>query len=161
MPLIREVQKQDLDDCVALEARSYPPGVGATRDRIGARIDKFPKGFLVAEENGEIVGMINGALTNQEDITDEDLKTMVKHIPAGMNAVIFSVVVDESHRRQGIASSLLDEFILRMKNLKRKKILLFCEKELLPLYEKSGFKYFGPSASTHGGIQWHDMELTP
>ncbi len=159
MVLFRQARNVDLDACADLERRGFPPGVGAPRERFEARLQKFPEGFLVAEEQGEIIGVVNGALTDRADISDEELKTMVKHVPGGKNAVLFTVVVEPAHRGKGIAKRLLAAFVTRMKAMKKEKILLLCDKSLIPFYGSMGFRDLGLSASLHGGRGWQSMEL--
>lgn len=68
----------------AVEAACYTSDA-ATREKIQKRIQLFPKGFLVAELEREIIGIINSGSTNKEDITDEAFKDMVGHRKDGKN----------------------------------------------------------------------------
>ena len=76
---IRRVRDSDLDDCYRVESACYTSD-GATREKIQKRIKLFPEGFLVAESKGAIIGLINSASTDKEDITDKELKDMVSHV---------------------------------------------------------------------------------
>ena len=89
---IRQVNKNDVDGCYRTESACYTSD-GATREKILKRIMLFPEGFLIAESEGKIIGLINSASTDKEDITDEELKDMVGHIKDGRNMVIFSLAV--------------------------------------------------------------------
>ena len=73
---IRQVNKDDVDGCYRTESACYTSD-GATREKILKRIMLFPEGFLIAESEGEIIGLINSASTDKEEITDEELKDMV------------------------------------------------------------------------------------
>lgn len=155
---IRRVKDNDLDDCYRVESACYTSD-GATRERIQKRIKLFPEGFLVAESKGKIIGLINSASTDKEDITDEELKDMVSHVKDGKNMVIFSLAVLPKFQRNGISKKLMAGFIEVSKVLKKEKILLLCKSDLIPYYQNYGFLYVGKSKSKHGGFEWHEMYL--
>ncbi|MFN3531443.1 MAG: GNAT family N-acetyltransferase [Candidatus Brocadia sp.] len=155
---IRHVTIHDLDACYAVESVCYTSDA-ATREKIKKRIELFPEGFLVAELKGLIIGMINSASTNKEDITDESFKDMVGHVKDGKNIVIFSLAVLPEFRGTGVSKKLMSMFIEVSKTLRKEKILLICKSELIPYYKKYGFFYAGKSRSVHGGFEWHEMYL--
>jgi len=155
---IRRVKDSDLDDCYRVESACYTSD-GATRKKIQKRIKLFPEGFLVAESKSEIIGLINSASTDKEDITDEELKDMVGHDKDGKNMVIFSLAVIPEFQGDGISKQLMLRFIEVSKDLKKEKILLLCKSELIPYYENYGFLYGGKSRSKHEGFEWHEMYL--
>ena len=155
---IRRVKNNDLDDCYRVESTCYTSD-GATRERIQKRIKLFPEGFLVAESKGEIIGLINSASTDKEDITDEELKDMVSHDKDGSNIVIFSLAVLPKFQRNGISKKLMAGFIEVSKGLEKKKILLLCKSELIRYYQNYDFLCREKSKSTHGGFEWYGMYL--
>ena len=75
--IIRHVLPKDLDDCFAVETAGFPPEEAATRQTIKLRIEVFPEGFLVAEVDGKVVGILNSAATDKDDISDEELKQLI------------------------------------------------------------------------------------
>ncbi|MCP4978765.1 MAG: GNAT family N-acetyltransferase [Maribacter sp.] len=119
----------------------------------------YPEGFIIAESEKKIVGLINSAATDKEDITDEEFKDMVGHTKDGRNIVIFSLAVLPEYQGNGISKKLMSRFIKTSKELKKEKILLICKTEFLPYYQNYGFIYDGKSNSKHGGFQWHEMYL--
>ena len=155
---IRHVKDNDLDDCYRVESACYTSD-GATRQKIQKRIKLFPKGFLVAEYGDRVIGLINSASTDREDITDEELKDMVSHDKDGRNMVIFSLAVLPEFQGNGISRQLMSRFIEISKVLKKEKILLLCKSELIPYYQNYGFLYGGKSRSKHGGFEWYEMNL--
>jgi ribosomal protein S18 acetylase RimI-like enzyme len=155
---IRQVNRQDVDGCYRTESACYASD-GATREKILKRIMLFPEGFLVAESEGEIIGLINSASTDKEEITDEELKDMVGHVKNGENMVIFSLAVLPGFQGNGISKQLMARFIEVSKALKKEKALLLCKSELVPYYQNYGFLYGGKSNSKHGGFEWHEMYL--
>jgi len=155
---IRQANKHDVDGCYRTESACYTSD-GATREKILKRIMLFPKGFLIAESEGEIIWLINSASTDKEDITDEALKDMVGHVKNGGNMVIFSLAVLPEFQGKGISKQLMARFIEVSKALKKEKVLLICKSELVPYYQNCGFLYGGKSNSKHGGFEWHEMYL--
>ena len=155
---IRQVNKYDVDGCYMTESACYTSD-GATRGKLLKRILLFPEGFLIAESEGKIIGLINSASTDKEGITDEELKDMVGHIKAGRNIVIFSLAVLPEFQGNGISKQLMARFVEMSKFLKKAKILLICKSELIPYYQNYGFLYGGKSKSKHGGFEWHEMYL--
>ena len=87
---IKRVTGNDLDGCFFVEEACFPPSEAAEKGTIGLRIAAFPQGFLVAELNGQFVGMLNSACTNKEDISDEELKKLIGHDKDGKNLVVFA-----------------------------------------------------------------------
>jgi len=155
---IRQVNKHDVDGCYRTESACYTSD-GATREKILKRIVLFPEGFLIAESEGDIIGLINSASTDKENIADEEFKDMVGHVKDGGNMVIFSLAVLPEFRGNGISKQLMVGFIEVSKALKKEKVLLICKSELVPYYQNYGFLYGGKSKSKHGGFEWYEMYL--
>ena len=156
--LVRQVTKKDLNGCHEVESRCYTVE-GATRERIAKRIELFPQGFLVAEINGRVVGIINSCSTDKEDIADEELKEMVGHEPEGKNIIIFSLAVLPEFRKKGISKLLMTKFMAVSKELQKDRILLICKENLIEYYRNFGFAHAGKSKSKHGGFEWHELRL--
>jgi ribosomal protein S18 acetylase RimI-like enzyme len=155
---IRQADKHDVDGCYRTESACYTSD-GATREKILKRIMLFPEGFLIAESEGEIIGLINSASTDKEDIADEALKDMIGHVKDGGNMVIFSLAVLPEFQGNGISKQLMARFIEVSKVMKREKVLLICKPELISYYQNYGFIYGGKSKSKHGGFEWHEMYM--
>jgi ribosomal protein S18 acetylase RimI-like enzyme len=157
---IRHVLPKDLEDCFLVETSGFPPEEAATRETIKLRIETFPQGFFVAEIDGRVVGILNSAATDKDDITDEDLKQLIGHDPHGKNLVVFALVVLPEFQKQGIARKLMARFVEEARVRKKENILLLCKQHLIAHYEKLGFDHVGLSRSTHGGAEWHEMRLS-
>jgi predicted N-acetyltransferase YhbS len=158
--VIRNVQPKDLDECFEVEIAGFPPEEAAVIETIRLRIEMFPQGFFVAELDRRVVGMVNGACTNKEDISDEELKQLIGHDVDGKNMIVFALTVLPQFRKQGIARQLILSFIEEAKRNKKVKVLLMCKHYLIRYYEKLGFIHAGLSRSTHGGAEWHEMRLS-
>lgn len=157
--LIRHVLPKDVDECFAVEISGFPPEEAATRETIQLRSETFPQGFLAAEKEGRIVGILNSAATNKDDISDEELKQLIGHDPHGKNMVVFALVVLPEYRKQGIAHQLMATFAEEARQQGKENILLMCKQHLIHYYERMGFLHVGLSKSRHGGAEWHEMRL--
>src|SRR5690606_19548550 len=109
------------------------------------------EGFLVLEHDGKLIGMVNSGATNDDDMSDQDLKPLISHNPAGTNIVIFSLAVLPAYQQQGFAAQLLQAFIERSRQLGKRRIVLICKPALIPYYARFGFVEQGLSSATHGG----------
>lgn len=157
--MIRHVLPKDLDECFTVETSGFPPEEAATRETIQLRMETFPEGFLVAEVEGRVAGILNSGATNQDDISDEELKQLIGHDPAGKNMVVFALVVLPEYQKQGIARGLMSRFVDEARQRGKENVLLLCKQHLIAYYEKMGFAHVGLSKSTHGGGEWHAMRL--
>ncbi len=155
---IRRVVEGDLDACFTIESTCYTTDA-ATGEKIEKRIALFPEGFLVAEVDGQVVGMVNSGATDKDDITDDAFKDMTDHTNDGKHIVIFSLAVLSEFQGVGISRELMVKFIEVSRDLKKEKILLICKSGLISYYLKYGFLYAGKSKSTLGGFEWHEMYL--
>ena len=157
---IRIVSEQDLDRCFEIESVSYSGDEAATREKILKRIRTYPEGFIVLENQKEIIGFINSGATHKVDLSNEDFKELVGHDSNGEHIVILSVVIHPAYQGRGLASKLMGDFIDRMKALDKSDIFLICQKDLIDMYARYGFVDLGPSDSNHGGMIWNEMSLS-
>jgi ribosomal protein S18 acetylase RimI-like enzyme len=157
--IIRNVFPKDLDECYLVETSGFPPEEAATRETIKLRIDTFPQGFFVAEMEGRVIGILNSAATDKEDLGDEELKKLIGHHPDGKNLVVFALAVLPEYQKRGIANQLMSRFVENAREHKKENVLLMCKQHLIGYYERMGFTHLGLSKSTHGGAEWHEMRL--
>jgi len=157
--IYRRPTPEDLDDCYQVEISGFSQEEAASKETIKLRMEIFPQGFLVAESNGLVIGMLNSGCTNKDDISDEELKQLIGHDPNGKNMVIFALVVLPEYRGKGIAPRLVDEFANVSRKMGKESLLLLCKKPLVKYYEKLGFELLGLSKSRHGGAEWFQMRM--
>jgi ribosomal protein S18 acetylase RimI-like enzyme len=157
---IRIVNKQDLDRCFEIESVSYSGDEAASEDKILNRIKTYPEGFIVLENNREIIGFINSGATQKVELSDEEFKELIGHDPEGKHIVILSVVIHPDYQGKGMASKLMNSFIDKMKALGKIDIFLICQSELVDMYARYGFVNLGISDSDHGGMSWNEMSLS-
>jgi ribosomal protein S18 acetylase RimI-like enzyme len=154
---IRNVKIEDLSQLVAVEHLCFSKEEAATREAFEKRIRFIPDSFYVAEENGEIVGLINGPVIETAYITDDLFNTIKKNPAAGGHQSILGLAVHPQFQKHGIASKLLKhlEREARLKN--RQTITLTCKENLIGYYERHGYLNNGISSSKHAGEKWYNM----
>lgn len=157
--VIRRVRPGDLDQAAALEAACFPLAEAAPREALAQRIAAFPDSFLVAELDGQLVGMVNGCCTHSPVIHDAMFHGTEHHQPGGANQSIFGLDVLPAYRKQGIAAALLRALIQTARDAGRQAVILTCKEPLIRYYESFGFVNDGLSQSTHGEAAWFDMTL--
>jgi ribosomal protein S18 acetylase RimI-like enzyme len=156
---VRSVKESDLERCFEIETVSYAGDEAATKEKILPRIQTYPEGFLVLENEKEIIGFINSGATHNVKLSDEEFKELIGHDPTGKHIVIMSVVIHPEYQGRSMASILMKCFIESMRKMGKTDIYLICQTELITLYAKYGFVYLGESDSDHGGLHWHEMSL--
>jgi len=155
--VIRKVSPADLDQVAAIEAKCFPAAEAAPRAAFQQRIAAFPDSFLVAEDDGQMIGFINGCVTNSPVIDDEMFHSTTHHIPDGENQTVFGLDVIPEYQRRGIAAQMMRQFYALAKSAGRKRVILTAKDNMVPYYERLGFRNDGLSGSTHGGARWFDM----
>lgn len=155
--IIRKVEPSDLDGLIKLENICFPEAEAATREAFEYRIAAFPESFYVAVDDGEIIGIVNGCVTDSPVITDELFEPEGGHNPNGKNQTIFGLLVDPRYQKKGIAASLMNYMMETARQAGRKKMILTCKEYLIKYYEGFGYVNQGVSNSTHGGAVWYDM----
>lgn len=156
---IRTAKPSDLNSIAQVELACFPKAEAADKKSLKERLEAFPESFLVAEGGAQIIGFINGAVTNQRTISDEMFDDITLHNPDGIYQSIFGLDVVEEYRHQGVASRLMEGLIERAKEQGRKGLILTCKERLIGYYESFGYVNMGVSASVHGGAVWYDMIL--
>jgi ribosomal protein S18 acetylase RimI-like enzyme len=111
------------------------------------------------QQDHQIIGVINGVKLNQLDLADESIKQGVQYAVDGQYLCLLTIAVHPPFQRRGVATDLLKSIIQIAIEDGLKGIVLMCEEHLISFYEQHGFRFVAPSASEHGGIQWHEMNL--
>ncbi|WP_291734550.1 GNAT family N-acetyltransferase [Leisingera sp. F5] len=156
---LREASLSDASRCFDIEVSAYDGDEAATLGKISKRISEYPQGFLILEVDNKVAGFINSGCAHEVEMSDEDFKELIGHDQTAPNVVIMSVVVDPEFQGRGLSTILMDEFVSRMSEMGKASIHLMCKEHHLLLYEKFGYRYIQPSASDHGGMQWHEMVM--
>ena len=157
---IREAKIDDLERCFEIERVAYNGDEAASKAKILRRIEQYSQGFLILENDEEVIGFVNSGATHHVKLSDEAFKELVGHDDTGKHIVIMSVVIHPDYQGKGYADRLLSTFIIQMKIAHKSDIYLICQTELMPFYAKHGFTHLGQSDSLHGGLSWHEMSLS-
>lgn len=157
--IIRQVRESDIDAVTRVEAVCFPEAEAAGREAFVQRIHTFPESFFVAERNGEIIGFINGCVTDSRTIRDEMFEDVSFHNPSGAYQSIFGLDVAPEYQHHGLASRLMEHLIEAAGRQGRRGLILTCKERLIGFYEKFGYRKLGLSESVHGGAVWYDMIL--
>lgn len=157
---IRKATMQDLSAITAVEARCFPSAEAAAEKDFEARLNVYSNHFWLLEDDGKLVGFINGMVTDESTIRDEMFKDAHLHNESGSWQAIFGVNTIPEYRQRGCAAKIMEQVIKDAKAENRKGCILTCKQELIPYYEKFGFVNIGMSNSVHGGAVWYDMKLS-
>ena len=157
---IRQVMPSDLDAVTAVENACFPPEEAATRDAFQTRIATFPTSFFVAQEDKQIIGLINGCCTTAPYLIDALYEPFCPHRDDHPWQTVFGLAVLPQFQHQGIASSLMQHLITLSRQRGKEGIILTCKQAKIGFYESFGFRCRGLSESAHGGAKWYDMVLT-
>lgn len=157
---IRIATIEDLQAITAVESICFPAAEAASESDIKKRLTVYPNHFWLLEDDGKLVGFVNGMVTNESILCDEMFKDTNLHNENGQWQMIFGVNTIPEYRRQGCAEKIINKVIADAKEQGRKGLVLTCKEKLLHYYMKFGFKNEGVSESTHGGAVWYNMRLT-
>lgn len=154
---IRNAKIEDLEELLAIENLCFLKAEAATKESFEERIKVIPDSFLVAEKDGELIGLVNGPVINTPFISD-DLFSEIKENPAtGGHQSILGLAVAPNFQKRGVASKLLTHLENEARANKRETITLTCKENLIKFYENHGFVNEGVSSSNHGGAVWYNL----
>nr|WP_205611701.1 GNAT family N-acetyltransferase [Clostridium sporogenes] len=157
---IRTANIEDLQAITAVESICFPQEEAASESDFKKRLSMYSNHFWLLEDDGKLVGFVNGMVTNESKLSDEMFEDANLHNENGQWQMIFGVNTIPEYRRQGCAEKIINKVIEDTKAQGRKGLVLTCKEKLLHYYAKFGFKNEGISESTHGGAVWYDMRLT-
>lgn len=157
---IRLGKIEDLKALAEVEARCFPAAEAATEKDFERRLSVYPNHFWLLEDEGKLVGFVNGMVTDEVELTDEMYENADMHNENGNWQMIFGVNTIPEYRRQGCAEKVLNRVISDARAQGRKGLVLTCKDKLVHYYAKFGFENEGVSESTHGGVVWYKMRLT-
>lgn len=157
---IRMATIEDLKVITDVESGCFPVEEAASENDFKKRLTVYPNHFWLLEDDGRLVGFVNGMVTNESILCDKMYEDANLHNENGQWQMIFGVNTIPEYRRQGCAEKIINKVISDAKAQGRKGLVLTCKEKLIHYYSKFGFKNEGISESTHGGAVWYDMRLT-
>ena len=92
----------DLEQIAALEALCFPEAEAGKREDFEKRLRVFPEHFWLLEEDGEIVSMVNGMVSNSRHLLDEMFENAGLHEENGAWQMIFGVETRPGPSGKGI-----------------------------------------------------------
>lgn len=137
--VIREVTMADLESVVQIEAAAFKMSVEFTQKDMVGRIENYPDTFLVAEDNGKVVGHVFGPAFDKRYIEDHVYFENHPNRVEDQYQLILSLAVVPEYQKRGIATKLLEGISMVAKKEGRKALSLTCLTKLIPFYEKRGF----------------------
>ncbi|MCM1507694.1 MAG: GNAT family N-acetyltransferase [Ruminococcus flavefaciens] len=155
--IIRHAVLQDLEMISELENTCFPKSEAAFKKDLYNRIQVFPENFWLMEQDGRIISMINGMVSDIPNLLDDMYENANMHNKSGAWQMIFSVVTHPDFQNKGYAGHLMNQVIQDSVKANRKGIILTCKEKLISFYEKFGFVNEGISASVHGNTVWYQM----
>jgi ribosomal-protein-alanine N-acetyltransferase len=124
MVKLRKFSLADLDRVLEIEKVSFLNREVWSRNYFKNLYQKYPEGFIIAENGNEIIGYTIGQVRNE-------------------SAEIISLAVDPTWRRKGVGTILTNSLIDHFKEKRLKEIFLHVRtknKEGISFYQKLGFK---------------------
>ncbi len=156
---IKKATLNDLDAITALEAACFPKAEAASRESFEKRLKVFADRFWLLWDGERLVSMVNGMVTDQEELVDEMFADASIHQPEGAWQMIFGVATHPEYQQRGLAAQVLERAIDEVKAEGRRGLILTCKEQKLHYYAKFGFVNQGVSVSEHGGAKWYQMRL--
>lgn len=155
---IRPAKMADLDSIYAIELANFSEAEAIPQAILGKHIQEIKTSFLVAEDQGTVLGYLEGPVVKERHLKDasfmepEDLSEE----PGGYISIT-SLSIAPAAQSLGLGGLLLTA----MKELaikdKRQGINLTCHDYLIAYYEKQGFINEGLSESLYAGEVWYDL----
>ena len=100
---------------------------------------------------------MNGLATKEQKFRDAFFTDAGLHDLNGDVVMLLGLDVLPRYRGQGLAKTLMAEYLRRERERGRKTVLLTCLEPKVEMYRKMGFRDLGIAASSWGGEQWHEM----
>lgn len=156
---IRRGNIDDLQLVTKVEAECFPPLEACPENLFKERLTAYPEYFWLLFDDEEIIGFIDGFVTDEEILTDEMFADAKLHNEAGAWQMIFGLNTLPQYRRQGYAGAMIEKLVEDARQQGRKGVILTCKERLIHYYAKFGFVDEGLSCSNHGGAVWHQMRI--
>lgn len=144
--IIRRVTMDDLEEVVNLESAAFKMTKEQTKNDMMGRIENYPDTFLVAQEDGKVIGHIFGPAFNKRYIEDELYFENHPNQKDDRYQMVLSLAVLPEYRKQGVATKLIEAMTQEARKQNRQVISLTCLPKLIKFYEKRGFHNEGKTS---------------
>lgn len=150
---------EDLDEISELESVCFPPNKAASKQAFEYRLNHYPLWFLVARHNGKIVGLIDGAPSDKDYITDDVYLPGGEYDDNGKTVLVFGLEVHPDYQGKGIARRLMKCMLEKAADNGKSRASLTCKEKLIAFYKNLGYKNHGISRSVIGDVTSYDMVI--
>lgn len=157
---IRHGSVEDIEKIAELEHMCFPKEEAASKEAFQQRLEVYGNHFWLLESENQLLSMVNGMVTDEENLADVMYQHAELHNEQGKWQMIFGVETHPEYQRRGLAEILLKAVIEEVRAEKRAGLVLTCKERLLFYYEKFGFVNEGISSSEHGNAEWYQMRLS-
>ncbi|MDG4983586.1 GNAT family N-acetyltransferase [Lactococcus lactis] len=154
---ITKACQADFEQIMNIENTCFPPNEAASPEAMRKRIEIISDTFLVAFDNGKVLGYIVGPVTNSRYIDDELFEKVIPNRTGLPTQTILSLAVAPKAQGKGVATALLNELAKVSRVQGREIISLTCLERLKPYYKAHGYVDEGIAESVHGGEVWYNM----
>lgn len=144
--IIRRVTMDDLEEVVNLESAAFKMTKEQTKNDMMGRIENYPDTFLVAQEDGKVIGHIFGPAFNKRYIEDELYFENHPNQKDDRYQMVLSLAVLPEYLKQGVATKLIEAMTQEARKQNRQAISLTCLPKLIKFYEKRGFHNEGKTS---------------
>ena len=157
----RYIRPEEAEEACDIEEECFPGAEYCSREEITERVVKTPGSFYVAKdrETGRLAGFLTYVATDEATVKNEFFTHPELFEPEGENAVILGLDIRPAFQRRGIGTALMRKFCEEKRREGRKKIILTCHDDKIPMYERMGFRNQGISGSDWGGEIWNEMVM--
>lgn len=97
---IRMAEKEDVAKIVMIERECFPAAEAAKEEDIYKRFEVFGENFIVAVEDGKVIGFVNGCTTDKPELPDELYHNPLLHNAAGGYQTVFGLDVLPEYRKK-------------------------------------------------------------
>lgn len=150
-PQIRAALPEDLGTILNVEQSAFPPNRQASLDTFRNRLELFPQGFLVVEQDGTIIGFETSLLTlDMRSLRELDQPDEMIHTSSGIVYYLRSLAIQKEFQRRGIGKALTDEALKLAKALNKKVFRLTAARDVEQFYTKLGFQRITEYQDFHG-----------
>lgn len=156
---IRQAKLADLEEIVAIELENFGTEEAMDATVFKKHIEELTSTFLVAEKDGQLLGYLEGPVTQKRYVDDRSFTADVRdesHLPGGF-ITITCLSIAQSAQGLGVGKALLETMKTVALEEGREGVSLTCHDYLIEYYERNGFVNEGLSASTYAGEVWYDM----
>ena len=160
---IRTANLSDLSAIYTIELENFSSEEAIAQEILARHIELFPSTFLVAEQDSQILGFLEGPVRPERHLQDSSFTLSVEDYSAqsGGYITITSLSVSKEAQKKGVGKQLLEVMKKIAIKDRRAGINLTCHDYLIPYYEKHGFINEGLSQSTYADEIWYDMVWEP